>query len=110
MSSCLTGRVTFVLVGIAILFVGFLFAYPRWARWERERNRRNGTRRTVTSGMVGTLDEVFHPNAHAAQLLWEAQQELPVPAPDSDKNRPDLDSGRVVIDLGGDIPPAGSRG
>ena len=89
----------YALVGITALFIGYLLAYPRWARWERERNRRNGTRRTMTSGMVGTLDEVFHPNAHQSQLAWEVQQELPVPAPDSDKNRPDLDSGRVVIDL-----------
>ena len=41
----------------------------------------------------------IHPNAYWAQLIWEAQQELPVPAPDSDKSRPDLESGRVVIDL-----------
>jgi len=89
-----------VLVGIVVFYTVFFLVYPRWAKWERERNRRNGTRRTVTSGMVGTLDEVFHPNAHQAQLIWEAQQELSVPAPDSDKNRPDLESGRVVIDLG----------
>jgi|GEM_PF-1407114 len=87
------------LVGIVLATVAFLLAYPRWARWERERNRRNGTSRTVTSGMVGGIDEVFHPNAHSAQLRWEAQQELPVPAPDSDKHRPDLESNRVVIDL-----------
>ena len=92
--------VAFALVGIAVVFIVFLLVYPRWAKWERERNRRNGTRRTVTSGMVGGIDEVFHPNAHQAQLIWEAQQELPVPAPDSDKNRPDLEAGTVVIDLG----------
>ncbi|MEP6481683.1 MAG: hypothetical protein ABJA94_06710 [Rhodoglobus sp.] len=89
----------YVLNGIAVLFVAFLFFYPSWSKWERERNRVNGTRRTVTSGMVSGIDELFHPNAHQAQLVWEAQQEMPVPAPDSDKNRPDLDAGRVTIDL-----------
>lgn len=89
----------FALIGIMVLVIGFLLAYPRWAKWERARNRRNGTRRTVTAGMVGGIDEVFHPNAHQAALRWEAQQELPAPAPDSDKNRPDLVAGRVVIDL-----------
>ena len=86
-------------MGIAVFYIAFFLAYPSWAKWERERNRRNGTHRTVTAGLVGPIDEVFHPNAYQAALIWEAQQELPVPAPDSDKTRPDLDSGRIVIDV-----------
>jgi len=89
-----------VLVGVIVFYAVFFFIYPSWRRWEIERERVRHPERTPAAGVVGAIDEVFHPNAYQAKLIWEAQQELPVPAPDADGTRPDLDSGRVRIDLG----------
>lgn len=87
-----------VIVGVAVLYTAFFFAYPRWRKWEIARERRRHPNRAV-AGLVGSVDEVFHPEAHQARLVWEAQQEVPAPAPDSDGSRPDLASGRIVIRL-----------
>ena len=89
----------FVIIAVAVFYTAFFFAYPTWRKWEVARERRRHPGRTPTQGMVGTLDEVFHPHAYYAKLEWEAQQELPVPIPDSDRLRPDVYSGRVKIDL-----------
>lgn len=41
---------------------------------DRRRRRKNGS---VLSGMVGTFDEVFHPEAARATEIREVQRELP---------------------------------
>ena len=87
------------LIAVVVFYAAFFFVYPSWRRWEVARERSRNPGRTVTQGMVGTLDEVFHPHAYYANLEWEAQQELPVPAPDADPARPDVYSGRVTIDV-----------
>jgi hypothetical protein len=60
------------------------------------------TRRRWEKGMAGgglgsALDAVWRPSAEDAHAQWEAQVELPAPAPSTgDKG---LDEGRIVIDL-----------
>ena len=87
------------IIAVAVFFTAYFFAYPKWRKWEVARERAKHPGRTITQGMVGTFDEVFHPHAYYANLEWEAQQELPVPAPDADKLRPDVYSGTVTIDV-----------
>jgi hypothetical protein len=86
-------------VVVAVFFTAYFFAFPTWRKWELARERRRHPGRTKTQGMVGVFDEVFHPHAYYANLEWQAQRELPLPAPDSDKKRPDVYSGRVTIEL-----------
>ncbi|RZU65070.1 hypothetical protein EV379_1390 [Microterricola gilva] len=84
-----------LLVVAGLLLAGFLLwpllAPPMLAA---ERARR---RKSVGSGMLGVVDEVFRPQAHDAHLVWEAQQELPAPAPLPGDGP--LASGRIRITL-----------
>lgn len=43
--------------------------------------RGNGRRGGSTAGLVGSLDEVFAPTRHEAQLERDRQTSLPAPAP-----------------------------
>ncbi|SDS68820.1 hypothetical protein [Microterricola viridarii] len=68
-----------LLVLAGVLLAGFLLwplLGPRLAASERKRRRRS-----AGGGMLGVVDEVFRPQTHEAHLVWEAQQELPAPAP-----------------------------
>lgn len=84
-----------LLVLAALLAAGFLLwpvLAPRLRTAERKRKHRS-----VGSGMLGVVDEVFRPQTHEAQLVWEAQQELPAPAPLPGDGP--LDAGRIRITL-----------
>ncbi|HAS32835.1 MAG: hypothetical protein CMF56_12895 [Leifsonia sp.] len=48
-------------------------------------------------GLGSALDAVWRPSAEDAHAQWEAQVEMPAPAPSPGEKG--LDSGRVVIDL-----------
>jgi hypothetical protein len=48
---------------------------------------------------IAPFDEVFHPTAYSANLLWEAEQSIPAATPDADGTRPDLASGHIRISL-----------
>ena len=89
----------YVILGAGALLVVFLFVFPSWRRWEVERDRRRHPHKVPTGALLVPFDEVFHPAAYEANLAWEAEQEMPAPAPDSDGSRPDLGSGRIRIDL-----------
>lgn len=55
------------------------------------------TRRRLAGALVGAgFDELFNPSAKFGREAWEAAQELSAPAP-SPGDRPDLESGRIVI-------------
>jgi len=62
---------------------------------DRFRWRRQG------GGLMGAgFDEVFHPDAKEARLIWEIQAELPAPAAIAeDPPRFDPDAGRITIML-----------
>ena len=67
--------------------------------------KRNSATRIATAGMLG-MDDIFHPSASEARTVWEAEQELPIPAPTPDKGRGVIEaSGRIVIEVSaGDEP------
>jgi hypothetical protein len=88
-----------VIIGVAAVLVIYPFAYPRWRKWEIAREKRRNPRKVSAGGLVAPFDEVFHPTAHSAILLWEAEKSIPAPTPDADGNWPDLDNGRITISL-----------
>ena len=91
----------FILAGIVVLAIIFPLAYPRWRRWEIARERKKNPRKRPSGGLIAPFDEVFHPTAYTANLIWEAETTLPAPAPNADGNRPDLANGRINIQLTG---------
>ena len=51
----------------------------------------------MQSGVLGAIDELFHPEAHTANVVRQALKELPAPAPLA--GGPDLGSGRIRIEV-----------
>ncbi len=49
--------------------------------------------------MGAAFDEVFHPDAKEARLIWEIQSELPAPAAIAEDPPRDLEAGRITIML-----------
>jgi hypothetical protein len=93
------GLVEFVIAGMAVVLVTSPFVYPRWRKWEIAREKRRNPRKVSAGGLVAPFDEVFHPTAYSAILVWEAEKSIPAPTPDADSNWPLLDSGRITICL-----------
>lgn len=53
-----------------------------------------------SGGLLG-FDELFQPSAASARVAWEAEQQLPAPAPTPDRGPGVIEGGRrIVIDLG----------
>ena len=51
-------------------------------------------------GFMGAgFDEIFHPDAKAARMIWEIQSELPAPAAIAEDPPFDPDAGRITIML-----------
>ena len=76
------GRNEVITVAALIAFVILLVVI-----WGIDRRRRGGARRGcggAMSGIVGTFDEIFHPEAARAVEIREVQRELPAEAPDSE--------------------------
>ncbi|AYG02772.1 hypothetical protein [Gryllotalpicola protaetiae] len=84
---------TIAVAAFCALFVIWFLAMPYLVHAEKRRQRKN-----AQSGTIGVFDEVFHPESHQARLVWEAQTELPAPAP-APGDKPDLDSGRITVRL-----------
>jgi hypothetical protein len=106
--------VEIVIAGIAVVLVIYPFIYPRWRKWEIAREKKRNPRKVSAGGLVAPFDEVFHPTAYTANLLWEAEKSIPAPTPDADGNWPDLESGRITISVPaaekGDEPQVPGRG
>lgn len=62
--------------------------------FDRKRRRKDGS---VLSGMVGTFDEVFHPEAARATEIREVQRELP--AENSTPGDPLEPDGTIIISV-----------
>jgi hypothetical protein len=84
---------------VLVLMLVYLFVYSRWRKWEIARERKRKPRKAAAGGLIAPFDEVFHPTAYTASLIWEAEQSIPAPAPNADGGRLDLASGRITIDL-----------
>ncbi|MCU1406757.1 MAG: hypothetical protein JWQ43_3060 [Glaciihabitans sp.] len=89
----------FVLGGGFVVLAIFPFVYPRWRRWEIMREHKRNPRQVSAGGLIAPFDEVFHPTAYTANLLWEAEKTIPAPTPDADNNWPDLRTGRIAISI-----------
>ncbi|WP_137843509.1 hypothetical protein [Microbacterium sp. 2FI] len=72
---------------------------PRLKR-DHLRRQLDGTAGGSLAGVGSGMDAVWRPSAEDAHARWEAQVELPAPAPTpGDKGR--LDDGRIIIDVAG---------
>ncbi|MBD8102944.1 hypothetical protein [Plantibacter sp. CFBP 8775] len=90
-----------------IVFFGSFFIWMLCMPWFIHRER-HSQHRQAKAGVIGVVDEVFHPEAHEAHVVWEAQKEMPAPAPlVGDKLFP---RGRITLDLHehGDAAQVGS--
>ena len=69
--------ITLVLLGALVLLL--------LAVWDIDRRRKKRGEHRAMSGVIGTFDEVFHPEAARAMEIREVQRELPeeMPSPDS---------------------------
>lgn len=92
--------------GTAIVMWTFLtwlaampFVFGGLAFWvSRHRDRATGA--FVSAGGATGLDEFFYPSAYEARLLWDAELELPVPAPSPDRGPGIIEGGgRITIRL-----------
>ena len=80
---------------VLLAVVGLAFA-PRLKRDNLRRQLQGGG--GSLSGIGAGFDVVWRPSADEARAQWEAQVEMPAPAPTpGDKGR--LRDGRIVIDL-----------
>ena len=77
---------------LAAVLAASLVALPWDLRRHRERRRH-----VAPAGLVGGIDEVFHPEAHEAQLIWRAQVETPAPVPAP--GEPPFPDGRITLML-----------
>ena len=70
--------ITLVLLGALVLLL--------LAVWGVDRRRRKRGEHRAVSGVIGTFDEVFHPEAARALEIREVQRELPAEMPTPDSN------------------------
>lgn len=85
-----------IAVGVgALSAVALAFAIPAMIRDTRRRQSRG---RGTMSGIGSGFDSVWRPSAEDAHAQWEAQIEVPAPAPPpGDKGR--MQDGRITIDV-----------
>ena len=69
-----------IVAGAVLLTLAFLFSYPSWQRWETRRKRLKDPRYTPPR-IMGIVDELYHPDAHATQQIVEAEYKAPAKAP-----------------------------
>lgn len=73
---------------------------PEHYRTSRRRQRLGDHDAPSSAGLLG-FDDLFHPSAHNARVIWEPEQVIPVPAPTPDKGPGVIEAGsRITIDVG----------
>ena len=81
-----------LILGIPVLLVSVAYS--------AQKLQRSGDRSALSSGGLLGFDELFHPSAHNARIAWEAEQEIPAPAPTPDKGPGVIEAGsRIVIEV-----------
>ena len=89
----LIGMLAFAVV--AVVTVVLISLAPRFKR-DQLRKQLEGTAGGSLAGVGSGFDSVWRPSAEEAHAQWEAQVELPAPAPTpGDKGR--IEDGRLVI-------------
>jgi hypothetical protein len=84
-------------ISVPVIFVVVAFSIRR--------RPASGNGRVPSSGGLLGLDELFHPSAHNARVVWEAEREIPAPAPTPDKGPGVIESsGRITIEVTGSGP------
>lgn len=71
---------TWIVLGAVALVLAFLVAYPSWQRRHTARRRETDSRYTPPR-IMGIVDELYHPDAHATRHIVEAQYTAPAKAP-----------------------------
>ncbi len=73
-----------VMMIFTAVFIGFSFWLPTYLKRHPERRSPSNS---SYSGLIGSVDEVFHPEASTAALALDEQQRWvePAPTPDGDK-------------------------
>ena len=69
-----------IVAGAVLLTLAFLFAYPSWQRWETAKKRQTDPRYTPPR-VMGIIDELYHPDAHATRQIVEDERKAPAKAP-----------------------------
>jgi hypothetical protein len=82
---------------VLVLSVPLIFVLVSISTHRRQRS--DGADAGSSGGLLG-FDELFQPSAHEARLVWEAEQEIPVPAPTPDKGHGVIEGGsRITIEV-----------
>lgn len=91
-----------VIVGVFLAMLVVLpFALGGIALATKRRHRQGDATAPSGGGLLG-FDELFHPSAHEARLVWEAEQEIPAPAPTPDRGPGVIEEGRRIVI---EVPP-----
>ena len=69
-----------IVAGAVALTLAFLFAYPAFQKRYTRRRRLTDSRYTPPR-IMGVIDELYHPDAHATQQIVEAEYTAPAKAP-----------------------------
>jgi hypothetical protein len=76
-----------VVLGAAVLILAFLLAYPAWLK-AQTRKKRLGDPSYSPPRLMGIVDELYHPDAHATRQIVEDERVIPAKAPlPGDKSR-----------------------
>lgn len=81
-----------IVVAAVVVLCAFFIGWPALVR-----HRRSSDPNYAPPRVIGVLDELYQPSAHNAELEKDVRREMSAPAPSPDE--PDLDRGRVTIDL-----------
>ena len=84
---------TAIVIAAVVILCAFFIGWPALVR-----HRRRTEPGYTPPRVIGVLDELYQPSAHNAELEKDVRRELSAPAPSPDE--PDLERGRVTIDLG----------
>ena len=69
-----------ITLGSVALIIAVLVAYPSWQRRHTARRRETDSGYTPPR-ILGVVDELYHPGAHATRQIVEAQYTAPAKAP-----------------------------